>query len=823
MLGDVEESKFDATEYAEAAVGYVDRAVSPFFSSEAQANYVLDVDDFLIDTEYQNADDEPQDQDDLKDTNLEKHRGRRRRRGRNSDSIGSSSSSRTTTTTTRDNNNDSSDTQKGDAVVRGAETTTTSGQTARTTSRQRKKRQSRGGSRPNYRFLGVSRDGAQFSPINTLRAKSGKSSRASDRDRERRQGHGRARSRHGNGGDGDPYSIRSWQESRSRDRAATPYGIMSKKSRGVSTRAELDQEETVLGIPRVRLPPQHFINLSSDKDFSQLGDSELDAGSYDDEERADRIRIMAESMQAAGINMLVESGTQTDHAGAIASHSYSGSGGGGTFLLGIGKSAEVEHAALIAAVREKEAALWQDRVWELQQITYLMDTLVPAREFYRTRAGIGSTAEGSIRYYTKPNTAPPPMQATQDLLWLLQRDICASRAQQAQDNWEYMRMRLELKRSQDLLRKDRSNLEARIRMRAREDAEDAQRRHEEEEEEGKEQQDSGGGDASSVQGKQIVAGETRKWQQDSDRDATIGLCNIIEKWHRQGRSSEQVWKGRRQMYIAQRQRRWKQTLDACTTLSNYANGKNQIVPHQPESAAATNTVFASKASSLDWCVLPHGTEYVMSMSQNMAHTENTDGLSALEVLKTMVPFLPENLKEMGVPRAAKLLLEITKCVAPPVPLVAATAGPGAGAGPTAASLVHPNVEKTASSDASTAVESSGTSNRAQNPSVALPYRDVDNSGTRTKSTSMRVIKTPYLQRKEEEWWNSKANAPASTAFMGTGGKTMRGRRTVASSRTPRRGYGSARHAPRRPIDRSIEGVKRTTRPQLFPTSLPSMR
>ena len=89
-------------------------------------------------------------------------------------------------------------------------------------------------------------------------------------------------------------------------------------------------------------------------------------------------------------------------------------------------------------MQNKEAKAWRQRVWELQQITYLMDTLVPAREFYRTRAGIGATSEASIRYYEKPNTTPPPLNAVQDLLWLLHREIQTSRTLQASDNWQYL-------------------------------------------------------------------------------------------------------------------------------------------------------------------------------------------------------------------------------------------------------------------------------------------------------------------------------------------------------------------------------------------------
>ena len=77
------------------------------------------------------------------------------------------------------------------------------------------------------------------------------------------------------------------------------------------------------------------------------------------------------------------------------------------------------------------------RVVELQQIIFLMDSLVPQKQFYITKAGLGSTKNSKIRCYKKPNSRRPPLQACKDLLWLQCREINSQRTMRCIDTWAY--------------------------------------------------------------------------------------------------------------------------------------------------------------------------------------------------------------------------------------------------------------------------------------------------------------------------------------------------------------------------------------------------
>ena len=180
-----------------------------------------------------------------------------------------------------------------------------------------------------------------------------------------------------------------------------------------STRAIADHEGHLLGLPRLRLPHPHFLRLAEDdgltgeaKRFAD-GNSSDDSDTSDDDEDNNRRKKRKsgaddDDSSPLAFGMMVESATQTggdSDAGAFLVDGYvAGSSG---------RSGFVDRGTFLQ--QQREATAWQERVWELQQITYLMDTLVPTKEFYRTRAGIGDSAKegSSIRYYAKPNTAPP--------------------------------------------------------------------------------------------------------------------------------------------------------------------------------------------------------------------------------------------------------------------------------------------------------------------------------------------------------------------------------------------------------------------------------
>ena len=79
----------------------------------------------------------------------------------------------------------------------------------------------------------------------------------------------------------------------------------------------------------------------------------------------------------------------------------------------------------------------EQRVVELQQMVFLLDSLVPQKQFYITKAGLGSTKNSKIRCYKKPNSRRPPLQACKDLLWLQCREINSQRTMRCIDAWAY--------------------------------------------------------------------------------------------------------------------------------------------------------------------------------------------------------------------------------------------------------------------------------------------------------------------------------------------------------------------------------------------------
>ena len=404
---------------------------------------------------------------------------------------------------------------------------------------------------------------------------------------------------------------------------------------------------------------------------------------------------------------------------------------GNEYFINDGEEIEISFSSYLA--QKKKVKEWQDRVWELQQITYLMDTLVPAREFYRTRAGIGSTSEASVRYYEKPNTTPPPLQACKDLLWLLQREIVSSRSLQASDNWQYLCSRLKLKFSQAALKKDanESMLQAR-QFQTEEDEEDWRRLQEEDEEkDNQDEQQNGDSDGEKTEKtkKKKKEKETAKKEKQKKKEkakvAAYGLIAASEKWGKASDSVSRVWEQRRVMFQTQRQRRWEQCLDCMVTLSNYSNQTSST---------------SSKNNNL---LLPMS-ETSTSLIDSFDSNTSTSRKKVLEMLKSMVPFLPPNLHTFGTDKAARLLLEVTERVQ----------------------------EMDVSSSRQMSKSPRAVVMASSMPHMMVPQTDMLKSSSLVQqqyatAAGLRLQSTPFLMRKETEWWNSKQRtSPRSPRAVG---------------------------------------------------------
>ena len=395
--------------------------------------------------------------------------------------------------------------------------------------------------------------------------------------------------------------------------------------------------------------------------------------------------------------------------------------------------------------RKKEAKAWQERVWELQQITYLMDTLVPAREFYRTRAGIGASSEASIRYYEKPNTAPPPIQATKDLLWCLHREICTSRTLQAVDNWHYLRSRMLIYHQS---------------MRLREDAEDESIKEQiqEDEEQWCEME------------KELNEEKKQNKKKSTTLPSSKQILNVVQKWLKVAESNGRVWDQRRLMFRRRRKRRWEQCLDSLINLSNYSNSKKH------DTSTLTSIVSDGRSSPrFSPCLLVNRTNATDVVAATATATQ-------LELLKSMVPFLPSDLRSFGVDKTAKLLFEIASTIG-------GANGGGANSG---------------SANSGTAATKIG--NLSDKPRAARPESNDRKSyhpQQYATSTNERIQSTPFLARKESEWWNSKKHLQIN-GKKGTGGVASP-RRNIRSPRVPR-GTPQLMQSPRimRDCKRSLE-------------------
>ena len=148
----------------------------------------------------------------------------------------------------------------------------------------------------------------------------------------------------------------------------------------------------------------------------------------------------------------------------------------------------------------------------------------------------------------------------------------------------------------------------------------------------------------------------------------------------------------------------------------------------------------------------------------------------LELLKSMVPFLPSDLRSFGADKTAKLLFEIASMI-----------GGGVNSG--------------------TAATKNG--NLSDKPRAARPEshdRKSYHQQQYATSTNERIQSTPFLARKESEWWNSKKHLQINSKNRknGTGGVASP-RRNIRSPRVPR-GTPQLMQSPRimRDCKRSLE-------------------
>ena len=490
-----------------------------------------------------------------------------------------------------------------------------------------------------------------------------------------------------------------WEESRSRtssykDASGTPMRMRKVNKVGVG-RIIVDEDCELLGFPPIRLPRPKIINIGE----GSFSPSERSMSSWlekDNGQHPPPIDSSSSGTTVAQNRSCQHVAVQTTQHGGVDDHGVALS----SYLM-----------------QKKEANTWKHRVWELQQITYLMDTLVPAREFYRTRAGIGDTSEASIRYYEKPNTTPPPLHAVKDLLWLLHREICASRTLQAIDNWQYLKTKLELLQSRKVLKQEAENAmqQARALQKEHEDNEwkELQKLEQNESMEpninivadtGENKKDCHANNALKL----LPEKKKVQWKKEQKATAAHGLIAAAEKWGKASDSAARIWEQRRVMFEASRKRRWEQCLDSMITLSNYSN--------------SVKTSAASRTNVSTTSFLPIDSESMMMTTSNV------------ELLKSMIPFLPVNLQTFGTEKAAKLLLEITHCVR---------------------SASEKRDEQSKSSMLSDTVNSAG-------PHTSS--RDVGSTDIMhqySSSSSLRLQSTPFLMRKETEWWNSKAQSSRS--------------------------------------------------------------
>ena len=194
------------------------------------------------------------------------------------------------------------------------------------------------------------------------------------------------------------------------------------------------------------------------------------------------------------------------------------------------------------------------------------------------------------------------------------------------------------------------------------------------------------------------------------------------------------------MFEAQRKRRWEQALDCMVTLSNYANSKKTDI------------------------AIPKSTNYLPINTSDASLHQNIVTQTNIELLKSMVPFLPTNLQTFGTEKAAKLLLEITQCVK----------------GTEQKEEVqqhhhhqhHPHLSKRAFTPNAPSVPQTTAIDRER-------FRRTVDVHQYSSSTSLKVQCTPFLMRKETEWWNNKHQG---TLAKSNRSKSSRRYRTTSTKR-----------------------------------------
>jgi hypothetical protein len=197
-----------------------------------------------------------------------------------------------------------------------------------------------------------------------------------------------------------------------------------------------------------------------------------------------------------------------------------------------------------------------------------------------------------------------------------------------------------------------------------------------------------------------------------------GLIAVSEKWGKASDSASRVWEQRRIMFQTQRQRRWEQCLDCMVTLSNYTNAKSN---------QTSLTITMQKKNLLP--MSETSTLLIDSFDLNTSKTK------VIEMLKSMVPFLPPDLHTFGTDKAARLLLEITQRVRD----MDVTSG-----------QIGQHFQPTTSSPRTTIPSSI---------SSIVPQTDASSKSAVQRqyatATGLRLQSTPFLMRKETEWWRQR--------------------------------------------------------------------
>jgi hypothetical protein len=277
--------------------------------------------------------------------------------------------------------------------------------------------------------------------------------------------------------------------------------------------------------------------------------------------------------------------------------------------------------------------------------------------------------------------------------------------------------------------------------------------------------------------------KTPNQNKNSSLPSSKQILNVVQKWLKVAESNGRVWDQRRLMFRCQRKRRWEQCLDSLINLSNYSNSKKH------ETSTSTSIVGDGSNSP----------RFAPSLLANRTSATGVVAATAtaaqLELLKSMVPFLPSDLRSFGADNTAKLLFEIASMIG------------GANRGGTNSDGANSGGVNSGGVNSGTAATKNG--NLSDKPRAARPESHDRKSYHKQQyatSTNERIQSTPFLARKESEWWNSKKHLQINSKNRknGTGGVASP-RRNIRSPRVPQ-GTPQLMQSPRimRDCKRSLE-------------------